>query len=122
MVRDVGIDNVEHAVMQSKVTFVDCWAPWCKPCLKLSSILEELEVKYSDNPDVGFLKIDVHQYQEYGTRNNIYAIPCVLVFFDGEPAQFEDPSSKQSGNMTDRLVGVRPFEQYESVIEQLLGT
>ncbi len=107
--------------MQAKLTFVDCWAPWCKPCLKLSPILEELDEKYADNPDVAFLKINVEHHQEYGIRNRIYAIPCVLVFFNGEPAQFEDPNSKQSGNMTDRLVGLRSIEHYESVIEQLLG-
>ncbi|MHA2601709.1 MAG: thioredoxin family protein [Candidatus Thorarchaeota archaeon SMTZ1-83] len=122
MVKEVDIDGVEYEVKQSKVTLIDCWAPWCKPCKDLAPILENLEMSYSDNPDVSFLKIDVQEHHEYGRKHDIMAIPCVLVFFEGEPALFEDPSGRMGEKKTDRLIGLRPAEHYESVISHLLQT
>lgn len=122
MIKDVDIDGAEYAVMKSKVTLIDCWAPWCKPCKDLAPILESLEKSYANNPDVSFVKIDVQEHHEYGRKHDIMAIPCVLIFFEGEPALFEDPSGRMGDKKTDRLIGLRPKEHYEAVISHLLQT
>ncbi|MGY5874626.1 MAG: thioredoxin family protein [Candidatus Thorarchaeota archaeon] len=121
MVKDVAPGDIETAIEETKILFVDCWAPWCGPCLALGPILDELEQKYTDNPDVGFLKVNTQEYRAFAADNNIHAIPCVLIFHNGQPAKFEmeDPRAG-APQITDRLIGLRPPEHYEMVIEGLL--
>lgn len=120
MVRDVTIDDIDRVITEARLTFVDCWAPWCKPCLELAVILDELSERYEDNPNVAFVKINVQEYQEFSIKNDIYAIPCTLVYYEGEPASFVDPSGRLKDKKTDRLVGRRPSEHFVDVIGQLL--
>ncbi len=119
MVNDVTPDVIEKAINETKLLFVDCWAPWCGPCLALGPILDEIDQKYADNPDVRFLKINTQIHQEFAVEQNLYAIPCVLVYFDGKPAKFELLRSDKK-EVTDRLIGTRPAEHYENVIRQLM--
>lgn len=122
MVRDVTPDDVDTAKKKTKLLFVDCWAEWCGPCKALSPILEELEEKYRDNPDVGFLKVNTDEHQMYAIKNGIRGIPCVLIFFDGEPARLRitNPGTGER-TVVDRLIGLRPAEHFEYAIEFLLG-
>jgi thioredoxin 1 len=122
MVRDVSPEDVEAAKKKTKLLFVDCWAEWCNPCKALGPILDELEQKYSKNPDVGFLKVNTEKYQEYAIKNGIRGIPCVLIFFNGEPAKLKI-TNKDTGTTTvhDRLIGLRPAEHFEYAIDTLLS-
>ena len=121
MVRDVTPAIVEEEKAKTRLLFVDCWAPWCQPCLALGPVLEELDEKYKSNPDVGFLKVNTQDHREYAAKYNITAIPCVLIFIDGSPAQIEVPVPNSDETTTiDRLIGLRPPEHYESVIELVL--
>jgi len=122
MVRDVTPSDIETAMTETKLLFVDAWAPWCQPCLALAPTLDELDEKYKEDPDVGFLKINTQNHQEFAINNEISGIPCVLIFMDGVPAKLEIPTS-EAGNVTvvDRLVGLRPAEHYEFVINALLN-
>ncbi len=122
MVRDVTPSDIETEMTKTKLLFVDAWAPWCQPCLALAPTLNELDEKYKDDPDVGFLKVNTQNYQEFAIKNLISGIPCVLIFMDGAPAKLEIPTS-EAGNVTvvDRLVGLRPAEHYEFAISTLLN-
>ena len=121
MVNDVDPKAVEDAMKNTKVLFVDCWAEWCGPCKTLNPILEELDAKYADNPDVGFLKINTEEHPGYAVQHMIHAIPCVLVYFNGQPAEFDDPHPRGDKIIrTDRIIGARPIDHFENVIEQLL--
>jgi thioredoxin-like negative regulator of GroEL len=81
--------------------------------------IEELDEKYSDNPDITFIQINVQAHPEFSAKHDIFSLPCNLVFLDGEPAEFEDPSGRLK-KKTDRLIGKRPAEHFEAVIEQIL--
>ncbi|MBN2230416.1 MAG: thiol reductase thioredoxin [Candidatus Thorarchaeota archaeon] len=122
MVRDVSPDDVELAKKKTRLLFVDCWAEWCGPCKALGPILDELEIKYKDNEDVQFLKVNTDKYREYAIMNEIRGIPCVLMFFDGKPARLEikNPSTGQV-TVHDRLIGLRPAEHFELAISALLN-
>ncbi|MFW9908002.1 MAG: thioredoxin family protein [Candidatus Thorarchaeota archaeon] len=121
MVRDVSPEEAEKAIAETKLLFIDAWAPWCGPCLALSPVIEELEQKYADNPDIGFIKINTQEYGMFAMENNIVAIPCILVYQNGDHASFEMPDPRSGRTITtDRLIGLRPIEHYESVIKQLL--
>ena len=122
MVDDASPTDVERVITERRLVFVDTWADWCQPCKALAPILEELEVKYQDNPDVKFLKVNTQNHRQFAMDNEIHAIPCVLIYFDGEPAKYQvdDPRSGEKKTI-DRLIGLRPAEHYEDVIIALLG-
>jgi thioredoxin 1 len=122
MVRDVTPSDVDAEKKTTKLLFVDCWAPWCAPCKALGPILDELEQKYKDDPEVGFLKVNTDNHRDYSINNGIHGIPCVLIFMNGEPAKLEIPSSESGQtSIVDRLVGLRPAEHYEYAIGKLLN-
>lgn len=121
MVQDVSPEEVSKIVSETKLVLVDCWAPWCGPCLALAPIIEELEGRYSDNEDIKFIKLNTQNYGNFSAENKIVAIPCVLVYHNAAPASFEIPDPRQGkAEKTDRLIGLRPIEHYQKVIEQLL--
>lgn len=122
MVDDVSPEEVELVSRRTRLLFVDTWAEWCQPCLALSPILEELDEKYSDNPDIKFLKVNTQEYRQFAMDNYIHAIPCVLIYFDGQPAKYDVENSRTGEAKTvDRLIGLRPAEHYEDVIQFFLG-
>jgi thioredoxin 1 len=120
VVKDVTPEDAKKAIEETKLLFIDAWAPWCGPCLALAPTIEELEQKYSDNEDIGFIKLNTQEHRSFAAENNIVAIPCILVYHNGQPASFEFPDPRTGKTVkTDRLIGLRPIEQYEQVIEQL---
>lgn len=122
MVRDVTPSDIDTEKKSTKLLFVDCWAPWCAPCKALGPTLDELEEKYSNDSEVGFLKVNTDDHQDFTRDNGIHGIPCVLIFMDGEPAKLEIPTSEPGKvSVVDRLVGLRPAEHYEFAISTLLG-
>ncbi|OLS30973.1 MAG: Thioredoxin [Candidatus Thorarchaeota archaeon AB_25] len=122
MVDDASPEDVEQAIKKTRLLFVDTWAEWCQPCKALTPILEELEEKYTANPDIKFLKVNTQEYQQFAMDNEIHAIPCVLIFFDGEPAKYEVENPRTGDTKTvDRLIGLRPAEHYEDAISYFLG-
>ena len=122
MVDDASPEDVERATRETRLLFVDTWADWCQPCKALTPILEELDNKYVDNPDIKFLKLNTQKHRQFAMDNEIHAIPCVLIYFDGEPAKY-DVSNPRTGEISsvDRLIGLRPAEHYEDVISFFFG-
>ena len=121
MVKDVTPEDVAKAMTETRLLFVDCWAPWCGPCRALGPILEELDEKYKDNTEVGFLRVNTDNHQDYARAKGIRGIPCVLIFFEGKPAELHVPIPNSTEvTVVDRLIGLRPIEHYEYVIDTLL--
>jgi thioredoxin 1 len=118
LLREVTLDNIEYVLDDARLTFVDCWAPWCEPCKALVPTLIELDEKYRDNPHISFIQINVQEFPEFSAKHDIFGLPCILVFLDGEPVEFEDPSGRLK-KKTNRLIGKRPAEHFEAVIQQL---
>ena len=122
MVDDASPADVERAMKETRLLFVDTWAEWCHPCKALTPILEELEASYADNPDVKFLKVNTQEHQQFAMDNEIHAIPCVLIYFDGKPAEYEVVNPRSGETKTvNCLIGLRPAEHYEDVISYFLG-
>ena len=122
MVDDASPVDVENTIREVRLVFVDTWAEWCHPCKALTPILEELEKKYADNSDVKFLKVNTQDHQKFAMDNKIHAIPCVLMYFDGEPAKYEVENPRSGEKQTlDRLIGLRPAEHYEDAISFFLS-
>ncbi|MHA1943999.1 MAG: thioredoxin family protein, partial [Candidatus Thorarchaeota archaeon] len=100
---------------------VDAWAPSCGPCKELGPILEEIEEIYADNSDFRIVKVNTQDHLGFATKHSIFALPCVLAFFEGKPAEYVIQDSKGNSRVLDRLVGLRPMEHYDNMICFLLG-
>ncbi|MFC1966187.1 thioredoxin [Chloroflexota bacterium] len=76
--------NFDQVVLQSdKPVLVDFWAGWCKPCLMVAPILDELAEEYTGK--INFVKIDVDQNPKTATTYGIMSIPTLIIFKKGEP-------------------------------------
>jgi thioredoxin len=77
-VHDVDERSFDDAVAGQPV-LVDFWAPWCKPCLAIEPILEELEER------IPVLRVNIDEQPGLSFRYGVLAVPTVMLFAGGEP-------------------------------------
>ena len=81
--KKVTDDNFDNEVIKSqKPTVVDFWAPWCSPCLQISSSLEEISNELSN--EIVIAKLNIDEEVNTGTKFGIRGIPTMLLFKEGE--------------------------------------
>ena len=77
-------DNFDQTVLQAETpVLVDFWATWCRPCLMLAPILDELAEEYDGR--ITIARMDVDQNPKTASRYRIMSIPTLLLFKKGEP-------------------------------------
>ena len=82
MVKEITKDNFDKEVIAANgKVLVDFWASWCGPCMMLGPIVADVSEKI-DN--VKFCKVDCDNDRELALEYGINAIPCLLVFENGE--------------------------------------
>ena len=102
---DVDEQSFEQTVLQSKTpVLVDFWAPWCRPCLMVAPVVDELADEYSGR--VNFARVNVDQNQQVAAKYNIMSIPTLIVFKNGEPVS--------------HIVGFRPREELKQGLDAVL--
>jgi len=86
----------EQEVLNSaSPVFVDFWAEWCGPCRAVSPAVEELSGEYKGKVD--FVKVNVDQNNEIAQRYNIFSIPTLAIFANGQViAQSAGAASKEA--------------------------
>lgn len=73
--------KLEEAKNSGDTWVVDFWAEWCGPCQKMAPIYEDVSEKVDD---VEFGKVDMQKHQKLATRNNVRALPTLVMFRDGD--------------------------------------
>ena len=71
---------------------LDCWAPWCGPCLMLAPSIDALAAEAEGRYTVGKLNID--ENPRVREQFQIRSIPTMLIF--------------RGGQLVDTLLGVQP--------------
>ena len=73
----------EQEVLNSaNPVFVDFWAEWCGPCRSVSPVVEELSSEYGGK--VNFVKVNVDEHNELAQKYNVFSIPTLAIFRNGE--------------------------------------
>ncbi len=94
-------ENFKETI-NSGVTLVDFWAPWCGPCMMQGPIVEKLAGKVAGTAKVA--KVNVDESMQTAVQYQIRSIPTLLVFKDGEIAS--------------QLVGLHSEEQLLSAVKE----
>ena len=102
----VDDSTFEQTVLKAKKpVLVDFWATWCKPCLAVAPIVDELANEYGDK--VGFVKMDIDHSPKTPSKYGIMSIPTLLIFKDGKPVS--------------HIVGLRPKGELKKNLDAALG-
>lgn len=80
---EITNQNMQKEVLECDLpVIVDCWAPWCGPCLMIAPTVEEIAKEKAGKLKVG--KLDVDKNMEISMKYGIRSIPTLLVFNKGQ--------------------------------------
>jgi len=92
--------NFETGIKEG-VALVDFWAPWCSPCVKQGSIIEQLVSKIGDK--IKIAKVNVDKAPKVSDRLDVQNIPTLMIF--------------KAGKCVQKFVGLRSEAELLSAIE-----
>jgi len=81
-ITDAEFEN--EILSADKPVVVDFWATWCKPCLQVAPIVEEVAEEYDGRAIVA--KLDVQANQGTAVKYGIQSIPTLLFIKEGREA------------------------------------
>ena len=79
---------------------IDFWAPWCRPCLALEPVLEQIAAR------VPVARLNIDDYPEISARYEVLSIPTVMLFAGGEARG--------------RVIGIRPLAHFQKWLDEVL--
>ena len=102
---ELNADSFKKEVIDCELpVLVDCWAPWCQPCLIVAPIVEEVAKEYQGK--VKFCKLNVDENSDIAARYGIMSIPTLLIF--------------KEGKVVDQIIGAVPKEMISEKLDNIL--
>lgn len=96
-------ENIKDYI-QSGVTLVDFYAPWCGPCKMQMPIVEELAKEIGNQANIA--KVNIDDESDLSSEYNVQSIPTLLLFKDGY--------------VVERMVGLQSKDYLERLIQHNL--
>jgi len=85
MIAHINKDNFEQEVKNSDIpVLIDFWAQWCRPCLLMGPVFEELSSEEEYKGKLKFAKINVEENMDLAKRFEITGIPATVLTKNGE--------------------------------------
>ncbi|MDY0024150.1 MAG: thioredoxin [Candidatus Izemoplasmatales bacterium] len=82
----VTTETFKSEVLDSNIpVIVDFWAPWCRPCLMLAPVLEEISTEMEGQVKVAKVNVDEEGY--LANQFRVSSIPTVYLFENGQVKQ-----------------------------------
>jgi thioredoxin 1 len=100
---DLTDENFRETI-NSGVTLVDFWAPWCGPCRAQNPVIEKIAVEMAGRAKV--CKINIDDYKKAAIQMKIKNIPNIIIFKDGEAVK--------------QLIGSKPKQVILKALEPLI--
>jgi thioredoxin 1 len=95
----------EASVMHSELpVLVEFHARWCAPCRRLEPVLETLAERYTEVARVA--RVDIDESPALSRLMGVRSVPSVALIHQGQ--------------VRDLLIGERPIEDYEKILDELL--
>jgi len=101
----VDSSDIDAVLKRFPNVVVDCWAPWCSPCLAIAPTIEAMAKDYKGR--IVFVKMNTDKNQKFAMEHRIMNIPTLLIF--------------RNGKVADRIIGARPRKSIERSITGALG-
>ena len=98
-------DGFDLAVGHYSLMLVDCWAPWCGPCVTMAPVIDELAAEYDGR--VVFGKLNTDENPVTTERFGIMGIPTFLIL--------------QGGVEVERIVGAVPKQEIRNALDRHLA-
>jgi thioredoxin len=98
--------NVTDATFEADVlksptpVLLDCWAPWCGPCQRMTPVMHELASELAG--EVTVAKLNVDENPRVSRQLGIQSIPTILLF--------------RGGTAIARTMGAVPKEQLKAAV------
>jgi len=99
-------NNIDQMVLQAEPPVLgEFWAPWCRPCLMIAPVLDELAGEYDGR--LSIVRMDVDQNPKTAAKYSVMSIPTLLIFKQGKPIS--------------HMVGFRPKAELKRNLDAALG-
>ena len=99
-------ENFDQVIGSGQLVFVDCWATWCRPCMMMGPVVEELAQEYDGRVIIAKMNVDDPGVGDICGRFGITNIPNMKLF--------------KNGVEVDNVVGAVPKATVKGVIDRNL--
>ena len=83
MVQNATVDNFDTLVLKSEhPVVVDFYADWCKPCISMMSVFDEVANERS--PEIRMCKVNVENATSIANSYGVFSLPTIIKFENGD--------------------------------------
>jgi len=76
-------ENFDEVIGSGQLVFVDFWATWCRPCMMMGPVVEELAAEYDGKAIIAKINVDEAGVNDICARFGITNIPNMKLFKNG---------------------------------------
>ena len=82
-VLNLSAAKFDEVIRSGQLVFVDFWATWCRPCMMMGPIIEELAGDYEGKAIIAKMNVDDDGVKDICARYGITNIPNMKLFKNG---------------------------------------